>query len=129
MKFDEKNPPRLFEVGFGETIHIKDCGNVSLKPDEQVTFTTESGGEYDLVRKDWGFYATPSMNARLMNFGLRPVLVKNRLGRYFLLLVEQGKDAEFKRYLDIEALKIIAWMDTTENLDRLAECLTAECAQ
>ena len=121
MKFKEINPPREFETGFGETIFIKDCGRVELEPDEQVTFTTPEGGEYDLARKNWGFYATPSLNARLKDFSLRGVMVKNRIGRYFILLVEAGKEDLFQRYLDVEDLKIITWLDddaALQNLER-----------
>jgi hypothetical protein len=92
---------------------------VHLQPDEQVTFVTEQGAEYDLARKDWGFYATPSLNSRLLNFGLRGVLVKNRLGRYFLMLVQQEKEALFNDYLKVEGLELICWMDTNEALQRL----------
>jgi hypothetical protein len=119
MKFHENQPPREFEVGFGETIQMRDCGRLELEPDEQVTLTTESGAEYDVARKSWGFYATPSLNGRLADFGLRGVLVRNRLERYFVLLVEQGHEADFERYLEIEALVIVHWLDTSEHLGKL----------
>lgn len=92
-----------------------------LDADEQVTFVTESGGEYDVTRKAWGFYATPSMNGRLARFDLRPVLVKNRLDRFFLLLVEAGKEGLFQEYVDREPLEIVCWMDSLENLKTLEE--------
>lgn len=119
MIINQKMPPREFAVGLRKDIHIKDCGTVRLEPDEQVTFVTEGGGEYDLVRKKWGFCATPSLNARLLNYGLRAVLVKNRQRRYFMLLVESGKEALFEEYLGIEALEIVWWMDSNETLDHL----------
>ena len=65
MKFTPKNPPREFEVGFDKKGIIRDCGVLVLAADEQVTLTTEQGGEYDVTRKSWGFYATPSTNGRL----------------------------------------------------------------
>ena len=119
MKFDEKNPPRVYEVGFGETIQMHDCGELRLEPDEQITLTTEAGAEYDVARKDWGFYATPSLNSRLEGFGLRGVLVKNRLDRFFVLLVERGKEDAFERYLGIEELELITWLDSSEALGEL----------
>jgi hypothetical protein len=119
MRIDENDPPRTYEVGFGETIEIRDCGSVELEPNEQLTFKTESGGEYDVARKDWGFYATPSLNSRLEGFGLRGVLVKNRLDRYFVLLVESGKEDSFDRYLEIEGLEIVTWLDSSEALGEL----------
>lgn len=119
MRIEERHPPRTFEVGFGERIEMKDCGSVALEPNEQLTFTTESGAEYDVARKDWGFYATPSLNARLERFGLRGVLVKNRIGRYFVLLVERGKEDLFSRYLEIESLDVVCWLDSGEALEEL----------
>jgi hypothetical protein len=119
VRIHERRPPRTFEVGFGETIEMRDCGDVELEPNEQVTFTTESGAEYDVSRKDWGFYATPSLNARLEGFGLRGVIVKNRLDRYFVLLVERGKEELFERYLEIESLDVVCWLDSSEALDEL----------
>jgi hypothetical protein len=119
MRIDENDPPRTYEVGFGETIEIRDCGSVELEPNEQLTFKTESGGEYDVARKDWGFYATPSLNSRLEGFGLRGVLVKNRLDRYFVLLVESGKEDSFDRYLEIEGLEIVTWLDSSDALGEL----------
>ena len=115
MRFDRKDPPRTFVVG--HNIKISDCGTVALKPDEQVTFVTEAGAEYDVVRKDWGFYATPSLNGRLLQFGLRAVLIQNRVtGRYFVLLVERSKEAEFRAYLATEKLRVVHWLDCDEGL-------------
>jgi len=119
MKFVPQTPPRTFEVGFGETIVMSDCGRVELEPEEQVTFTTPSGAEYDVARKSWGFYATPSLNARLTDFGLRPVLVRNRIGRYFVLLVERGHEDEFEEYRAGEELQIVTWLDDDGALARI----------
>lgn len=119
MKFDPQNPPRTFTVGFGPTITMKDCGRLHLDPDEQVTCLTESGGEYDVVRKDWGFYATPSLNGRLARFGLRGVLVLNRLGHLFVLLVEKGREDSFDRYRADEGLSIVHWLDDAAQVEHL----------
>lgn len=119
MRFLPSEPPSEFEVGFGERIVMRDCGRAELEPDEQMTFTTEDGAEYDVARKDWGFYATPSLNARLVEHGLHAVLVKNRIGRYFVLLVEQGKEELFERYLAVEGLTVVRRLDSTEALEAL----------
>lgn len=121
MKFDPKDPPRVFRVGNATKFDMRDCGNVTLEPDEQLTFVTQSGAEYDVARKDWGFYATPSLNGRLQGFGLRGVLIRNRsTGRYFVLLVEKGREDSFAQYCAIENLAVIAWLDSTEALDAMA---------
>jgi hypothetical protein len=121
MKFVEKYPPRTFEVGYDKKSIISDCGSVYLNPNEQITLLTDDGAEYDIARKNWGFYATPSLNVRLLSFKLRTVLTKNRYDRYFIMLVEEGKEKEFQEYIDGESLIIVAWLDTQENLRRLDE--------
>lgn len=124
MKFEPKDPPRRFTVGNSVQFEIKDCGSLYLEPDEQVTFMTASGAEYDVAAKDWGFYATPSLNGRLQQFGLRGVLIRNRgTGRYFILLVEAGKEPLFDAYCEQENLAVITWLDNTEALDSLAAAL------
>jgi hypothetical protein len=126
MKFEPKNPPREFEVGYDVKGIIRDCGSMRLAPDEQITFLTEQGGEYDLTRKDWGFYATPSLNGRLAGFNLRAVLVKNRVDRFFVMLVERGKEDLFERYVRQEPLKVVCWLDTLEALKALEVAVEGE---
>ena len=120
MIFNQKEPAREFEVGFEKKSVIRDCGSVRLAADEQVTFQTDTGGEYDVARKNWGFYATPSLNGRLSGFGLRAVLVRSRVDRFFVLLVERGREEDFNAYIDSEGLEIVTWMDTTEALSAIA---------
>jgi hypothetical protein len=84
-----------------------------------VTLFTEKGGEYDVTRKEWGFYATPSLNGRLSSFMLKTVLTKNRYDRYFIMLVEEGKEDIFQKYVDEEPLVIVAWLDNLEHLQNL----------
>lgn len=120
MKIDIKNPPRAFQVGNSVKFEMRDCARVALEADEQVTFVTGSGGEFDVARKDWGFYATPSLNGRLAQFGLRTVLIRNRLTqRYFILLVERGHESAFDAYLVQESCEVVAWLDSSEALDSL----------
>lgn len=127
MKFESKTPPRRFTVGNSVKFDMLDCGDLRLAPDEQVTFKTTSGAEYDVAAKDWGFYATPSLNGRLEQFGLRGVLIRNRdTGRYFVLLVERGREPQFDAYCGQENLAVIAWLDSTEALDRLATRLATK---
>jgi len=126
VKFEPRQPPRLFKVGNAVKFDMKDCGTLRLEPDEQVTLVTGAGAEYDVARKDWGFYATPSLNGRLEQFGLRGVLIKNRgTGRYFILLVERGREALFDAYCEQENLAVIAWLDGSDALDALAARLEA----
>lgn len=121
MKFTPIDPPRRFEVsGAGLKLTLSDCGRVALEPNEQVTFTTEAGAEYDVARKDWGFYATPSINARLKSFGLRSALVLSVYGRLFLVLVEKGKEDAFLAYVESDRQKLLCWLDDDAEVARLA---------
>jgi len=120
LKFLPQQPPRAFQVGLQGQITIFDHGKIELQPNEQVTFTLPQGGEYDVTRKEWGFYATPSLNGRLEQFGLRGVLIKNRgTGRFFVLLVEKNKEAAFEKYCQAENLAAVAWLDSTVALEAL----------
>lgn len=113
MRFEPNNPPRVFVVGDG--IPIRDCGTIALEANEQLTFLTESGAQYDVARKDWGFYATPSLDGRLAEFRLRAVIVQNHsTKKYFILLVEHGHEASFEAYLDSENLRIVSWIDSDD---------------
>ena len=122
MKFDQKNPPRTFMVGNDIKFEVKDCGTIRLQADEQVSFITDSGAEYDVARKEWGFYATPSLNSRLAGFSLRAVLIRNiNSGHYFVLLVECGWEQAFEGYMEQEGLEVISWLDDKEVLDSIKD--------
>lgn len=128
MKIAQIDPPRVFTVGNTVKHDMKDCGRVELEPDEQVTFVTPDGAEYDVARKSWGFYATPSLNGRLAGFNLRAALVRNPFGKYYVFLVEKGKEQEAQHYLDQEGQRIVWWLDTDARMEALDRALavTAE---
>lgn len=122
MKFDQKNPPRQFEVGNAVKFCMEDYGSIYLNPNEQVTFLTEDGAEYDVARKDWGFYATPSLNGRLSQFGFRTFLIKNTItGRFFVFLVESGKEDSFNCYLRQESLQVIVELSDDQQIDAFSK--------
>ena len=112
MKFSECNPPRCFSVGDPRNqIVIRDTGTMLLCPDEQVTFVTDEGKEYDVVRKSWGFYATPSTNGRLAKQGFKTAIVENLSGMRYVMLIDQDKKNEFEEYCKAENQKVIMWLD------------------
>lgn len=111
MKFDENKPARIFTLGKNDSIEISDCGEILLESNEQVTFVTESGKEHDFAAKSWGFYATPSVNGRLRDQGFKTALVKNSYGKYYIMVVEQEKMADFETYLENEENKTVQWLD------------------
>ena len=67
--------------------------------------------EYDIVKKDWGFYATPSINGRLIDNNYKTALVKNRDLKLYILIVQKNKMKIFKKYLKVNNLKIIIWLN------------------
>lgn len=120
MKFEEKFPPRTYRCGIDQKIEISDCGQIELNADEQVTFVTPNGGEYDLARKSWGFYATPSINSRLKSFKLRTAMTRNGTNQFFIMLVEEGHEADFFSYLKADKIDFIAWLED-ETLAKIAD--------
>lgn len=91
--------------------NICDSADIHLDENEQVTFVTDGGQRYDFVRKEWGFYATPSINRRLKKEGFRTALVKNAQGRVYLMVVEVGKQDLFERYCEKEDQLVVEWLD------------------
>jgi hypothetical protein len=116
MRIDPVEPPREFEVTKrGDKLtHVAD---VTLADDELVTFLTDSGSEYDVVRKAWGYYATPSLNGRLREQGLRAALCAGQpretgqSQRMYLLLVQTGCEDRFQAYAEAEGMRVVAWLD------------------
>lgn len=119
MDIEIKKIPREFFVGKNNGIVLKDCASIALEANEQVTFVTSDNKEYDVCKKDWGFYATPSINGRLLTFGFHTVLVENPKNLQYIWLVEKGKEKAFEQYLKDENHRIIKWLsNTTKNSDR-----------
>ena len=111
MKIIKKEPPRVYRVGEGMKIAISDCGCIYLDPDEQITFVTVSGKKHDFTAKSWGFYATPSVNQRLVDQGFKTALVKNQSGRYYIMVVDTDYLSDFKAYLETEKNEVVKWLD------------------
>ncbi len=111
MKTRELKPPRKFSTGVSGDLELTHCANIELAPDEQITFVSDSGTEFDVVRKSWGYYATPSVNRRLRKFGLRAGLCEGKGGALYVLLVEEGREADFQSYLEREGMRVVAWLD------------------
>jgi hypothetical protein len=116
MKIDIKDPPRSYECGFEVKRTIQDCARLQLSENEQITLVSSSGSEYDITRKDFGYYATPSTNGRLLRLGLRTVIARNRIDQLFVLLVEFGREDKFETYLQEEQMTLVCWLDKDENV-------------
>lgn len=110
MNIKKIDPPRSFDVGVSG-ITLEHCADVRLNPDEMITFVTPDGHEYDVVRKAWGYYATPSIDERLRVNGFRVALVQNSVsGRLYIVLVEEAQIAEWEQYSRLENLKVVSWL-------------------
>jgi hypothetical protein len=110
MKIKLLEIPRKFIVGKSQDIEILDCGKIELDDNEMLSFVTSEGCEYDVCAKDWGFYATPSVNGRLVREGFKTALVKNSLNQYYVMLVDINKLESFNNYTEKENLIIVQWL-------------------
>jgi hypothetical protein len=110
MKFLEKNPPRKFIQGAKQDIEILDVGKVEMNDNENVSILC-NGKEHEVTKKDWGFYATQSVNSRLKNAGFKTALVRNELDRYYIMMVDTDKMDEFHKYLEDEKNYVEEWLD------------------
>ena len=109
MRIIKKKPPRKFKPS--KNIIIKDCAKIYLNSNEQVTFLTKKKQEYDVCKKTWGFYATPSVNGRLKSYNFKTSIVKNiNTKRIYVFILEKGKEKKFYRYLKEENCKVIKWL-------------------
>lgn len=109
MELNLKKTPREFEV---KGVRIKDFGKIFLDKNEMVSFKTKSGKEYDFVAKEWGFYATPSVNSRLKKEGFKTALIVNESNQLYVMSVEKEKIEKFHKYLKYnQDNKLICWID------------------
>jgi hypothetical protein len=103
--------PRKYSVGAGGSIEISDFGEVELGPNEQLTFLSPGARKFDFTAKDWGFYATQSVNGRLKDEGFKTALVQNRQGRIYVMCVDCERMNRFLEYCESEDQTIIEWLD------------------
>ena len=98
---------RIFQPNKKKRLFLNHVENINLKNNELVTFV-DNNHEYDVVKKAWGYYATPSINKRLVNNNFLTFLVKNRVtSDLFIFLVQKNKVKLFKDYIKKENIKIV----------------------
>jgi hypothetical protein len=107
MQIDIIDPPRVFKVKDKEK---KDCARVYLESDEQVTFM-KGDKEFDFASTEWGFYATPSINGRVKDFGFKTAVVLNEQNRLYINIVEIEKVESFKKFIKNKGATIVCWLD------------------
>lgn len=109
MRTDLKEEPRVFGV---KGHSVKDYGKIYLDDGEMVSFVTKSGKEFDFAAKEWGFYATPSLNSRLKNEGFKTALVANENNQLYVMSVEKERLEEFFLYLkERQDNRVLCWLD------------------
>lgn len=119
MNIEAINPPRTFPVGYHD-LRLAHVATIALEPDELITFTSEPGREYDVVRKDWGYYATPSLAGRLRSFGFRAAVMRNKNTRHcFVVLVDETRIAAWQDYMTVEQQELVLWLDDFDTLSAL----------
>lgn len=111
MIINKKKNIRKFKVGKKKEITISEVAFIKLKANEQIVFC-EKESNYDFVKKDWGYYATPSINGRLKKEGYKSALILNNEKKIYLTVVNKKKVNSFKKYCKTQNLKIYKWIDT-----------------
>jgi len=125
MKIQHNIPPRVFTVPDKvEDVQIADVAHLWLEADEQITLITHDGNEYDIARKSWGYYATPSLNRRLKQFNLRSALVRSYHHTYFIMMAERGHEEAFFNYLAHHDQRFITWLDEDSVLQQIDRFMT-----
>ena len=109
MKLEKKD--RKYQGSTTDDSLMTDCGRLYLEPNEMITLVNRHGKKYDVCAREWGFYATPSVNSRLANEGFSTALVENSSGKIFVMVVDDAAKEEFFRYLEKESSKVIEWLN------------------
>ena len=107
-----KKKLRKFKPSKYSDVVLKDCGKIILNNNEQVTFSDKykQNNDYDVTKKDWGYYATPSINSRLKKNNFISYIVLNKsTNLFFIMIVHKNKKNLFLKYLKKENLKIVTW--------------------
>jgi hypothetical protein len=106
-----KKKNRKFRVGLPKNkISLTEVAHIFLKKDEMVTFFDQKL-EYDFVKKNWGYYCTPSINSRLKKFGYKVAIVSSVVtNNIFILAVDKKKIKQFNEYKRKEKLRILKWL-------------------
>ncbi len=111
MKLYKNKNPRKFIVGHKHKLTISHVASLKLKSNEQITFIDSNNNEYDIVKKSWGFYATPSVNDRLKRNKYKTAIVKNKKNQIYVMIVKINYLTKFKQYLKKHENKLMYWLD------------------
>ena len=106
MKIIKKN--RIFKVG--NNIKLNNVADIYLKSNELITLKDKKK-EFDITKKSWGYYATPSIDKRLNKNGYLTAIIKNKNTKnIFVVLVDKNKKKLFLKYIKKENIKVLKWL-------------------
>ena len=129
MEFNLLSKIRKFSVGKNKDIEISDLGSIHLENNELISFVTEQQNNYEIVRKNWGFYATPSINSRLKSENFKTALVQNNKYQIYIMLIEKNRMLLFEEYCKEENQTVLEWLDerNLDKFEKLSPVLKCEC--
>ena len=91
---------------------INKTGDIILKNNQLVSFIEKKKkNEYDIVKKNWGYYVSSSINNRLKSNNFKIALIKNEQNKFFLCAVDSYKLDVFKKYIKKDNQKIVKWFN------------------
>lgn len=106
MKVKKLN--RKFKPSKEFDIVINEKAKIYLQDNEQITLIDKFNNEYDIVKKPWGYYSTPSINKRLLKNNYHAYLVQNINNKtIFLFTVLKNKKEMMRKYIKKVGIKIL----------------------
>ena len=101
-----KKIKRSWTVGNKKDIVITEKLKIKLNDNEQVSFVgKKSKTNYEICKKNWGYYISPSIDKRLKDYGHVVYITKNKDGQVYLMAVDLKKINKFILYCKKEKLK------------------------
>ena len=92
-------------MGKKENIKIYEKAKIELNQNEQISFIDKNGCDiYEICKKTWGFYLSPSINKRLKNYNHKIYLTKDKFNKVFIMAVSLNQIKKFKFYCKSENL-------------------------
>lgn len=98
---------RSWKVGLKNNILITQKAKIKLNTNEQISFYSNDLNkiENEICKKSWGYYLTPSIDKRLKKYGQKVFIMKNSKKNSYLVIVNNSKLREFKKYCNDEKQK------------------------
>lgn len=98
---------RSWKVGLKNNILITQKAKIKLNTNEQISFYSNDLNkiENEICKKSWGYYLTPSIDKSLKKYGQKVFIMKNSKKNSYLVIVNNSKLREFKKYCNDEKQK------------------------